>query len=132
MLQKQITKSGITIPKIKEAIINVCNAKDTLRWMESFLRIIDSKTPPTNEETFRQEYVSSIQQQLPVLHDVYTFLRMLKPMEGKTQKNIVFYGGLEHMDNLKIMLETVGFREFDNESINIKKSCLLLKNVSYF
>ena len=36
VLQKQITKSGITIPKIKEAIINVCNAKDTLRWMESF------------------------------------------------------------------------------------------------
>jgi hypothetical protein len=122
---KQMEKSGITGKKLKNLIFKTCEEHNAVMYVKKFVLLFSYNIPP-NGSMFDQEISDIIQEQISVLHDIYTVLRMIKPMNGKIQKNIVFYGGNAHVDNLITMLKFLDFKIIPNNSKEISKRCLQL------
>lgn len=125
---KQLKKTIIiNLKHLKIVISDLCKKTNAIYYLMEFLNIVNSDIPPVGL-IFDQKSTDILQNQLSILHDVYTFLRMIRPFDSKPQKTIIFYGGLAHMENLKYMFEAIKFKEKKNTSKTINKGCLELVN----
>lgn len=122
---KQIEKSGIRGNDLRQAIFVACKKRQAVEYVKGLVSIFSSPDPPI-AASFSQEMTDLMQEQITILHDVYTFLRMIKPMNKQVQRNVVFYGGQAHVDNLEEMLKVVGFRIIPNNSERVAQRCLKL------
>ena len=125
--------SGIGSKVLSEAISKVCYEQNIMKYLEMFKQLIFSDNKPdTGLYLFNEEYIKLVEHPFAIIHDIYTFLRMIKPIEGKIQKNIIFYGGSLHTMFLTILLKEVGFREVSNNSKHLADRCLQIENKSLF
>lgn len=120
---KQLQKSGIGLDSLQKALRSVCEKYHAVEYVHSFVDLLSLNSPPVGSH-FNQEITTTVQEQISVLHDIYTVLRMMKPMDGKLQQNIVFYGGNAHVGNITAMLVHFGFEIVQNNSREIAKRCL--------
>ena len=130
---KQLKLSGIPEIVLSKAIFKVCSEQNIMKYLNMFKELIVSENKPdTTLYLFEEEYIMLIEHPFAIIHDIYTFLRMLTPMDKKIQKNIIFYGGSLHTMFLTILLKEAGFREVNNNSIQLADRCLQIKNKSLF
>ena len=132
-ITKQLKLSGIPEIVLSKAIFKVCSEQNIMKYLNMFKELIVSENKPdTTLYLFEEEYIMLIEHPFAIIHDIYTFLRMLTPMDKKIQKNIIFYGGSLHTMFLTILLKEAGFREVNNNSIQLADRCLQIKNKSLF
>jgi len=108
-IRKQLHKSKIRESDFILALYKGCKKRDAIQWITQYNRWLNSQNPQKGWHT-DQHLTNIVQEQISILHDIYTFLRMIKPMDGMLQKNVIFYGGLAHVETLVVMLEQVGFK----------------------
>lgn len=120
---KQISKSGISTGKLILAINDVCKQQKAVYWTQEYVKLINSPNPPRTPYQFDQHMSDIVQNQISIIHDIYTFLRMLRPFDKSPQNNIIFYGGLTHFDALITMLKGIGFEKIETGT-QISKHCV--------
>jgi hypothetical protein len=135
-IMKQIIKSGISEKDIDTAMLTVCNSKinplshliksyqninktSPAVYARMFSEYLKSPTPIPYNILNSNEFVETTQSQVSMLVDVYTFLRMLRPFKDGPQKYIVFYGGINHCENLNSCFKQLDLKLF---RINLKCS----------
>jgi len=132
-VKKQMKLSGIGSIVLSKAISKVCDEQNIMKYLNMFKELIVSENKPdTDLYLFNEEYIKLVEHPFAIIHDIYTFLRMRKPIEGKIQKNIIFYGGSLHTMFLTILLKEVGFMEVSNNSKHLADRCLQIENKSLF
>jgi hypothetical protein len=125
---KQLKKSGISQNDLYSGIYNVCKKRNVVKWVQNYAGWLKSEKPVVVTPQNAQELMDTTQEQLSIMHDIYTFLRMIKPIDGELQKNIIFYGGLAHTEALQILLESVGFQVIPNNSKTLAERCVNIFN----
>lgn len=141
---KQLEKNGIPKEMFASLIEKVCSHFSLDRYAEKYYHMLISpelpkawlqKNPNGDEpDNVEQDLSDILQSQLAILHDLYTFLRMIKKMDGQYQQNIIFYGGLAHYEMLRLLLSDVGFVQIGPESnqFKTKTRCLeLLEDLTF-
>lgn len=107
--------------------------------VKSFIKYATSEAPINNilcSGHIFSEYQIAITKLSVLIQDIYTITRMFKTF--KTNKdtqppgtnNIIFYGGMDHSDNLIIMLKSLGFSTISHH-ISDTKSCMHMKHIPY-
>lgn len=125
---KELQRSGVDLDRLLNAVKHICEKHNSLLYVRDFITILSNEKPPVINMIYNQEFVTTIEEQISVLHDIYTVLRMLKPINLQPQKNIIFYGGNAHVDNLIVLLEYFGFHIIENNSQEIEHRCVKIKN----
>lgn len=132
-ITKQLKLSGIPEIALYKAIFKICSEQNIMKYLNMFkLLIVSENKPPSDLYSTNEEYIKTVEHPFAIIHDIYTFLRMIKPMDKKLQKNIIFYGGSLHTMFLTMLLKEVSFREVSNNSIQLADRCLQIENKSLF
>jgi hypothetical protein len=135
-IRKQLQKSGISSELFTKLTIKSCEKFDNYKYVMKFYEILVSDLLPRkyleihpNKDyiDIEQDLSDIIQNQLSIIHDIYTVLRMIKKMDGVYQKNIIFYGGLAHYYTIKEMLLELEFSIINEISSNERKRCLKIE-----
>lgn len=135
-LKQSLISSKVSNKQLIRSLYAACKYRDSVKWVKEFVEILEQDKPP--KEVFfgevGEQHLSDVyQNQLAILHDVYTFTQMIGPLNGKQQENIIFYGGDAHVHNLVIMLTQSGFKIIQNNSKQIgnqkgRNDCLKMGN----
>jgi hypothetical protein len=128
---KQLSKSSINSDMLDNAMLKVCNSdinplsklipghekiKTTpAKYAQMFSYYSASSSPISSYIKSSSDFIQTTQSQLSILVDIYTFLRMLRPFKEE-QKYVIFYGGIQHCENIRIMLKSVDFIDVPNKS----------------
>jgi hypothetical protein len=132
-IEKQLKQTTINIDQLDNAILSVCKSEiNPLSHLIPNQKNIKRITPAEYAKEFSsylqednllpksilrsKKFLDTTQSQVSMLLDVYTFLRMIRKFSDGVQKYIIFYGGINHCQNIKIMLQTVGFEIVPNNS----------------
>lgn len=118
-LSKEILKAGLR--DITSAVNKMCQKKKYYIHIMNLVKLLHLTKKPTewNTDQFRQFKVTTFESQPSIIHDIYTFAM------NPPQKNIFFYGGLEHADTLTILLNLYGYKTVKHIKSNMR-SCIEL------